>query len=188
MARLAQSWSCKLEVSQLSCSCPALCSRMITAAFGSSFAPALITHRLGCSGQVLGLLQQHQHVVLDENFDSGLVERTEEPDASQGDVHVWGSLVAFVERLDDELFKSLQVQCWFLEFPLYLSMGTVNTLITISCGACGKAHKLPHPVGGLTNLYQAEACSCPIYHSWPVSRACCAEQQSRIFSSFFEGC
>ena len=60
--------------------------------------------------QVLGLLQQHQHVVLDETFDSGLVERTEEPDAAQGDVHVWGSLVAFVERLDDELFKSLQVQ------------------------------------------------------------------------------
>ena len=65
---------------------------------------------LGCFGQVLGLLQQHQHLVLDENFDSGLVERTEEPSAEEGDVHVWGSLVAFVERLDDELFKSLQVR------------------------------------------------------------------------------
>ncbi len=59
--------------------------------------------------QVLALLQQHQHVVLDDAYDSGLVERTEEPDASKGEVHVWGSLVAFVERLDDELFKSLQV-------------------------------------------------------------------------------
>ncbi|KAK9861015.1 hypothetical protein WJX84_011860, partial [Apatococcus fuscideae] len=79
--------------------------------------PSMSTHMAvplwkRCTGtllQVLGLLQQHQHVVLDDTFDSGLVERTEEPDASQGDVHVWGSLVAFVERLDDELFKSLQV-------------------------------------------------------------------------------
>lgn len=62
--------------------------------------------------QVLELLQQHQHVVLDESYDSGLEDRTEEPEASKGEVLVWGNLVAFVERLDDELFKSLQVWDW----------------------------------------------------------------------------
>lgn len=96
---------------------------------GSSSAHLSDAERLGCSGQVLGLLQQHQHLVLDENFDSGLVERTEEPSAEQGDVHVWGSLVAFVERLDDELFKSLQVRAWSREYLLYLDMHSASTLV-----------------------------------------------------------
>jgi hypothetical protein len=44
---------------------------------------------------------------VDENYDQS-EERTEE--ATDGsEVKVWGNLVAFVERLDDEMFKSLQV-------------------------------------------------------------------------------
>ena len=45
---------------------------------------------------------------MDENYDQ-TEERTEEP-ADGAEVKVWGNMVAFVERLDDEMFKSLQVE------------------------------------------------------------------------------
>lgn len=47
---------------------------------------------------------------VDENYDQS-EERTEEP-ADGAEVKVWGNMVAFVERLDDEMFKSLQVGGW----------------------------------------------------------------------------
>lgn len=57
-----------------------------------------------CAGSCL---QENPHVRVDETVDA-TEERTEEP-ANNGEIRVWGNLVAFVERLDDELFKSLQV-------------------------------------------------------------------------------
>ncbi|KAK9812688.1 hypothetical protein WJX72_002071 [[Myrmecia] bisecta] len=57
--------------------------------------------------ELLQLLADNPHIVMDEAFD-GSDERTEEPPATE-EAKVWGNPVAFVERLDDELFKSLQV-------------------------------------------------------------------------------
>lgn len=59
------------------------------------------------AAQVLGLLEANPHIVMDESFD-GSEDRLEEPDAEEGEARVWGNMVAFLERLDDELFKSLQ--------------------------------------------------------------------------------
>ncbi len=51
--------------------------------------------------------QDNPNIKVDEQADA-LEERTEQP-ADGAEVRVWGNVVAFVERLDDELFKSLQV-------------------------------------------------------------------------------
>lgn len=58
--------------------------------------------------QVLDLLKANEYIIMDEHYDMLLDERTEEPEPGQ-EARVWGNLIAFVERLDDELFKSLQV-------------------------------------------------------------------------------
>jgi hypothetical protein len=58
---------------------------------------------------VLALLEAHPHIVMDEGFD-GSEDRLEEPDPEEGEAKVWGNMVAFLERLDDELFKSLQAR------------------------------------------------------------------------------
>jgi translation initiation factor 3 subunit C len=44
---------------------------------------------------------------VDESLDMSEDRKEEATDGSV--VKVWGNLVAFVERLDDEMFKSLQV-------------------------------------------------------------------------------
>lgn len=53
------------------------------------------------------LLKDNPNVKVDESADM-MEERTEEP-AEGAETKVWGNLVAFVERLDDEMFKSQQV-------------------------------------------------------------------------------
>jgi translation initiation factor 3 subunit C len=54
------------------------------------------------------LLEDHPYIVMDEHFE-GSDDRVEEPEAGV-EVRVWGNMVAFVERLDDEHFKSLQAR------------------------------------------------------------------------------
>lgn len=59
--------------------------------------------------EVIQLLSENPNIVMDEHYAGEEVEKTAEP--SQGSsVSVWGNISAFVERLDDELFKSLQVR------------------------------------------------------------------------------
>ncbi len=67
---------------------------------------------------MLQLLADHPYIVMDEHFE-GNEDRTEEPEAGV-DVKVWGNVVAFVERLDDEHFKSLQVWPYSFCFPILL--------------------------------------------------------------------
>ena len=56
---------------------------------------------------MLELLEANPHIIMDEHYE-GNDEMTEEPEAGV-DVRMWGNMVAFLERLDDEHFKSLQV-------------------------------------------------------------------------------
>jgi Eukaryotic translation initiation factor 3 subunit 8 N-terminus len=60
---------------------------------------------------IMALLKEHPHIIVDENLERS-PERTEEPPAEE-DVRVTGNLRAFVERLDDELFKILQARDCF---------------------------------------------------------------------------
>ena len=78
---------------------------------------------------MLQLLADHPYIIMDEHFE-GNEDRTEEPEAGE-DVKVWGNVVAFVERLDDEHFKSLQVGIWSvwdgLEEPCIMGRAKVGT-------------------------------------------------------------
>ena len=59
--------------------------------------------------EIMDTLSANQSIVLDDAVEPS-EERTAEPVAGEdGMIRVWGNLVAFVERLDDEMFKSLQV-------------------------------------------------------------------------------
>uniref|UniRef100_A0A7S3VP13 Eukaryotic translation initiation factor 3 subunit C n=1 Tax=Dunaliella tertiolecta TaxID=3047 RepID=A0A7S3VP13_DUNTE len=57
--------------------------------------------------EMMKILQENPHIKVDETLDMS-EERTPEP-TDGSEYKVWGNLVAFVERLDDEMFKSLQV-------------------------------------------------------------------------------
>eukprot|EP00798_Chlamydomonas_sp_ICE-L_P014783 gene14783-20833_t len=57
--------------------------------------------------EILKLLADNPNIKVDENYDMS-EERLVEPEEGV-EVMVWGNLVSFVERLDDEMFKSLQV-------------------------------------------------------------------------------
>ena len=61
------------------------------------------------SPQVLSLLREHPHISMGDTAEPADEERLEEPGADAPAV-VWGNVVAFVERLDDELFKSFQAR------------------------------------------------------------------------------
>ncbi|GJP63734.1 hypothetical protein CLOP_g20784 [Closterium sp. NIES-67] len=58
---------------------------------------------------ILDILEGNHNIVLDENYE--VVEDDNETQKGadfEGTIRVWGSVVSFVERMDDELFKSLQ--------------------------------------------------------------------------------
>ncbi len=58
------------------------------------------------------LLSPHQrYIITDESADAVEDNRKEEPSADEGPIKVWGNIPGFIERLDDELFKGLQVCC-----------------------------------------------------------------------------
>jgi hypothetical protein len=60
--------------------------------------------------EIMSVLSEHSNIILDDTADAS-EERSQQPAADeQGQLRVWGNLVAFVERLDDEMFKSLQVK------------------------------------------------------------------------------
>lgn len=58
--------------------------------------------------QVIQILDENPNIILDENYTGGDTDKIEEPEEGT-QVTLWGNVAAFVERLDDELFKSLQV-------------------------------------------------------------------------------
>ncbi|GIL91165.1 hypothetical protein Vretimale_18799 [Volvox reticuliferus] len=80
--------------------------------------------------EMLRILQDNPNIKVEEGADS-LEERTEQP-PDGAEVRVWGNVVAFVERLDDELFKSLQVidphtheyMARLRDEPVYLALGS----------------------------------------------------------------
>lgn len=58
--------------------------------------------------EMMTILAENPNIRVDEFADAS-EERTEQPEDG-AETKVWGNIVAFVERLDDELFKALQVR------------------------------------------------------------------------------
>jgi translation initiation factor 3 subunit C len=58
--------------------------------------------------QILDILEHHHNIIMDESAEPNLEATAGPAENEQGEIKVWGNIVAFLERIDDELFKSLQ--------------------------------------------------------------------------------
>ena len=59
--------------------------------------------------QLMDILEGHPNILMDENAKPEEENESAKGDEFEGTIKIWGNLPAFVERMDDELFKSLQV-------------------------------------------------------------------------------
>lgn len=57
---------------------------------------------------ILDILEHHPTIIMDESAEPNLDATAGPVENEAGEIKVWGNIVAFLERIDDELFKSLQ--------------------------------------------------------------------------------